>query len=80
MADYVDYLGDDERTKVIVLYIEGLKDGKRFLKSARAATARKPIIVFKAGRPLLEPLAKPPTRASRPGLPTDAAPPASASR
>jgi acetyltransferase len=50
MADYVDYLGDDERTKVIVLYIEGLKDGKRFLKSARAATAKKPIIVFKAGR------------------------------
>ena len=50
MADYIEYLGDDERTKVIVLYIEGLKDGKRFLKSARAVTTKKPIIVFKAGR------------------------------
>lgn len=50
MADYVEYLRDDKRTKVIVLYVEGLKDGKRFLQSARAATAKKPIIVFKAGR------------------------------
>ncbi|MBW2091526.1 MAG: CoA-binding protein [Deltaproteobacteria bacterium] len=50
MADYIEYLGDDEGTSVIVLYIEGLKDGARFLKKARQVIKKKPIIVFKAGR------------------------------
>jgi len=50
MADYVEYLGEDERTKVIVLYIEGLKDGPRFLRKAREVIRKKPIIVYKAGR------------------------------
>ncbi|GAF73799.1 unnamed protein product, partial [marine sediment metagenome] len=47
---YVEYLGEDEGTNVIVLYIEGLKDGTRFLKMAREVIRKKPIIVFKAGR------------------------------
>jgi len=50
MADYVAYLGADDRTSVIVLYIEGLKDGSRFLREAREVIRKKPIIVFKAGR------------------------------
>jgi acetyltransferase len=50
MADYIEYLGDDETTKVIVLYIEGLKDAGRFLKNAREVIKKKPIIVYKAGR------------------------------
>ncbi len=50
MADYVEYLGYDEGTSVIVLYIEGLKDGGRFLKKARSVIRKKPIIVYKAGR------------------------------
>lgn len=50
MADYVEYLGEDERTSVIVLYIEGLKDGNRFMRKAREVIRKKPIIVFKAGR------------------------------
>lgn len=50
MADYVEYLGEDDRTSVIVLYIEGLRDGNRFLSNARAVIRKKPIIVFKAGR------------------------------
>ena len=50
MEDYVEYLGEDARTKVIVLYIEGIKDGPRFLEAAREAIRKKPIIVYKAGR------------------------------
>ncbi len=50
MADYVEYLGYDEGTSVIVLYIEGLKSGARFLEKARSVIRKKPIIVYKAGR------------------------------
>ena len=50
MADYIEYLGEDERTRVIVLYIEGLKDGTRFLRNARNVTRKKPIIVYKSGQ------------------------------
>jgi len=50
MADYVEYLGEDERTRVIVLYIEGLKEGDRFLRSAREVVRKKPIIVYKSGQ------------------------------
>jgi acetyltransferase len=50
MADYVEYLGEDEGTSVIVLYIEGLKHGARFLETAKHVIKRKPIIVYKAGR------------------------------
>ncbi|MCP4623175.1 MAG: hypothetical protein GY850_06545 [bacterium] len=49
MADYIEYLGDDERTKVIVLYIEGLKYGDKFLRNARKVIRKKPIIVYKSG-------------------------------
>ena len=49
MADYIEYLGEDERTKVIVLYIEGLKQGHRFLENARKVIRKKPIIVYKSG-------------------------------
>ncbi|MBW1710577.1 MAG: CoA-binding protein [Deltaproteobacteria bacterium] len=49
MTDYIEYLGSDEGTSVIVLYIEGLKDGKRFLQKAREVIKKKPIIVFKGG-------------------------------
>ncbi|MBT4362889.1 MAG: hypothetical protein HN931_05440 [Desulfobacterales bacterium] len=50
MADYIEYLGDDDRTKVIVLYIEGIKDGDKFLRNARNVVRKKPIIVYKAGQ------------------------------
>lgn len=51
--DYVDlleYLAEDEATEVITLFLEGLRDGRRFLKTAAAITPHKPIIVLKAGR------------------------------
>lgn len=50
MEDYLAYLAKDENTKVILCYIEGFKDGKRFFQIAREVTRKKPVIVFKAGR------------------------------
>jgi acetyl coenzyme A synthetase (ADP forming)-like protein len=47
-ADLIDYLNNDPSTKVIAMYIEGIKDGKKFLDSARRC--QKPIVAIKAGR------------------------------
>jgi acyl-CoA synthetase (NDP forming) len=47
--DYLDYLADDDDTKVIGLYVEGVKDGRRFLDSLRGAARRKPVLVWKGG-------------------------------
>jgi len=47
-ADIIDYLSQDPETKVIAMYIEGIKDGKKFLDAARRCP--KPIVAIKAGR------------------------------
>ncbi|HOR18316.1 MAG TPA: acetate--CoA ligase family protein [Brevefilum sp.] len=47
IADTVGWLNEDESTKCITLYIEGLKDGRRFINEC--AKAKKPIVVLKAG-------------------------------
>jgi acetate---CoA ligase (ADP-forming) len=44
------YLGDDRSTGAVVVYAEGFKDGRRFLQTARAVAATKPIVMLKAGR------------------------------
>jgi acyl-CoA synthetase (NDP forming) len=49
MEDYLEYLAGDDDTKIIAAYIEGLRDGRRFLRLAREITAHKPIVVVKAG-------------------------------
>lgn len=43
-------LRDDEATKVVLLYVESLADGRRFLETAREVTETKPVIVIKSGR------------------------------
>jgi len=43
------YLADDPDTKVILGYIEDVKDGKEFMKIAREVTAKKPVIICKSG-------------------------------
>ncbi|NVM04146.1 MAG: CoA-binding protein [Candidatus Helarchaeota archaeon] len=48
--DYLEYLGQDPDTEVILCYIEGLRDGKKFLDVAKKITPHKPIIVYKAGK------------------------------
>ncbi len=47
-ADLVAFFGDDPHTKVVALYIEGVKDAGKFLEAVRKC--RKPIVIFKAGR------------------------------
>ena len=48
-ADFLEYLGNDPKTKVICMYIEGVKDGKKFLRIAKNAASKKPVIVVKGG-------------------------------
>jgi acetate---CoA ligase (ADP-forming) len=50
LEDYLIFLEKDKKTKVILLYLEGVKDGRRFLEVARKITFKKPIVVLKAGR------------------------------
>ncbi|MFC1689185.1 GNAT family N-acetyltransferase [Pseudomonadota bacterium] len=49
-GDYLDYLVTDPNTKAILLYIEGIKDARRFMSSLRAAARIKPVIALKVGR------------------------------
>lgn len=49
VPDYLDYLADDPETKVIAMYIEGVKDGPRFVRSLQRAAAAKPVVVWKGG-------------------------------
>ena len=49
-GDYLDYLVSDPQTHSILLYIEGIKDARRFMSSLRAAARIKPVIALKVGR------------------------------
>ena len=50
IEDFLEYFASDTDTKVIALYIEGIKRGREFLQLARQISKKKPIIVWKAGR------------------------------
>ncbi len=47
--DYVDYFADDPETAVTFVYLEGVRDGRRFFKRVARASSRKPIVVLKGG-------------------------------
>jgi len=49
-GDVITYLGDDPRTKSIMLYMESIGNARSFLSAARDVAQTKPIIVIKAGR------------------------------
>ncbi len=49
IEDYLEYLETDDRTKIICLYVEGLRQGRRFLDAARRVALAKPIILLKGG-------------------------------
>ncbi|WP_210394622.1 acetate--CoA ligase family protein [Motiliproteus sediminis] len=48
-ADYLQYLGEEANTRVATFYVEGFKDGRRFLDSAREVALTKPVVVYKSG-------------------------------
>ena len=50
IADLLDYFAMDSRTNAILLYVEGIKDARKFMSAARAAARVKPVVVVKSGR------------------------------
>jgi len=49
-ADFLDYFAGDAESAVVGAYIEGIRDGRRFLAALKRAAARKPVVVLKGGR------------------------------
>lgn len=49
-GDLLDYLAMDPETRGILMYVEGVRDARRFMSGLRAAARLKPVIVIKAGR------------------------------
>lgn len=49
-VDVLLYLENDEDTRVVTLYIEGVENGVEFFKVLREVTKRKPVVVLKSGR------------------------------
>ena len=50
IPEIIRYLGEDDGTRVIVTYVEGLRDPANFMQTVREVAARKPILAMKAGR------------------------------
>jgi len=48
--EYLDYFAEDDNTKVVIVYIEGLQQGRTFLDTLRRVSRRKPVVIFKSGR------------------------------
>ncbi len=51
-GDGLEYFARDDETRVVLLYLEGIRNGRRFMEVARKVTGRKPVIALKAGRGL----------------------------
>ncbi len=49
-SELLEYLAEDPETEVIAAYIEGVRDGRRFFRAMRKASAAKPVVVLKGGR------------------------------
>jgi len=49
-CDILEFLGKDKNTKVITFFLEGVRDGKRFIQVAKKVSKQKPIILLKGGK------------------------------
>lgn len=49
IEDYLEYLENDDKTRLICLYVEGVRHGRRFIDTVKRITAVKPIILLKGG-------------------------------
>ena len=49
-TDFLEHLGRDPEVEAILMYVEAIKDGKRFLEVARDVARTKPIVMYKAGK------------------------------
>jgi acetyltransferase len=50
IADLLDFFALDSKTRAILLYVEAIKDARKFMSAARAAARIKPVVVVKSGR------------------------------
>ncbi len=50
VTDFLDYFGGHGEVEGILMYVEGIRDGRRFIKVAEKVTKRKPVVLYKAGR------------------------------
>ncbi len=49
-SDALSYLTEDKQTEIIGMYLEDVRDGRRFLETAKKAVAKKPVLIIKGGR------------------------------
>ncbi|HWO94289.1 MAG TPA: CoA-binding protein [Dehalococcoidia bacterium] len=49
-SDYLEYLAVDDETEIIGMYIEGVRDGRRFFETLRQTARRKPVVIWKGGQ------------------------------
>lgn len=49
-SDYLEYLRADPETSVIGMYVEGMRDGRRYFETLRETTPEKPVVIWKGGR------------------------------
>ncbi len=49
-CDYLDYFAQDPETEIILMYVEGVRDGRRFFDTLRRTATTKPVIILKGGR------------------------------
>jgi acyl-CoA synthetase (NDP forming) len=49
-CDMLEYLVSDAATKVITMYLESIRDGKRFLEISKRVASKKPVLILKSGR------------------------------
>ena len=47
--DYLDYFSQDENTSVIGMYVEGVRNGKKFFNALKEVCKKKPVLVWKVG-------------------------------
>jgi acyl-CoA synthetase (NDP forming) len=50
VAEALEYFAEDEATTLVACFIESIPDGQRFVRAARAASRRKPVVALKGGR------------------------------
>ncbi len=50
IPEILGFYGDDDKTRVIILYVEGFADAAAFMKAAKKVAAKKPILAMRAGR------------------------------
>ena len=49
-SDFLDYLANDAETQIIGMYLEGVREGRRFFSLLREVTPKKPVVIWKGGR------------------------------